>query len=258
MRVLPHQLCSRRAYASQVDTSIPALRRPCTPPAGFWAAPGFASLAPFSNNRTPALRQNNSAQPRPAKKARLKPLATACDIQNEAGLASLQFASMHLPLRNLVPRALSTAIPRGRNEQENGSHRDSGPFRSSRHPGGARRPLRRKREIGRAHRAIHGPLHQRRYRRRVQCRRTEFASGFKGCTLDEVRYDDEVETTFLDEMLAHGQKGEGDLIVVLSEFTTDWRAADGGFSPNERYEDWQWILTRPSQDAPWKVVDWGY
>lgn len=87
---------------------------------------------------------------------------------------------------------------------------------------------------------------------------TEFASEFEGCTLEEVRYDSEVETRHLNEMLEHGQKGKGDLIVVLSEFTTDWRAADGGFSPNDRYEDWQWILTRPSQDAPWKIVDWGY
>lgn len=87
---------------------------------------------------------------------------------------------------------------------------------------------------------------------------TEFASEFEGCTLEEVRYDSEVETRHLDEMLEHGQEGEGDLIVVLSEFTTDWRAADEGLSPNDRYEDWQWILTRPSQDTPWKVVDWGY
>ena len=94
MRVSPHYTNSRRAYASLVATSIPAFRRPCTPPAGFWAAPGYASSAPFSNDRTPTLRQNNLAQPRPAKKARLKPLATACGIQNEAGLAALQFTSM--------------------------------------------------------------------------------------------------------------------------------------------------------------------
>ena len=87
---------------------------------------------------------------------------------------------------------------------------------------------------------------------------TEFASEFEGCTLEEVRYDSEVEPRHLDEMLEHGQKGKGDLIVVLSEFTTDRRAAGEGFSPNDRYEDWQWVLTRPSQDAPWKVVDWGY
>ena len=87
---------------------------------------------------------------------------------------------------------------------------------------------------------------------------TEFASEFEGCTLEEVRYGSEVETRHLDEMLAHGQKGKGDLIVVLSEFTTGWRATDEGFSPNDRYEGWQRVLTRPSQGAPWKVVDWGY
>ena len=87
---------------------------------------------------------------------------------------------------------------------------------------------------------------------------SEFASGFKGCTLKELRYDDEIEAQYLDETPEHKQEGTGDRIVVLSEFTTDWRAADEGFSPNDRYEGWQWVLTRPSQGAPWKVVDWGY
>ncbi len=87
---------------------------------------------------------------------------------------------------------------------------------------------------------------------------SEFASGFKGCALKEPRYDDEIEAQYLDETPEHKQKGTGDRIVVLSEFTTDWRAADEGFSPNDRYEGWQWVLTRPSQGAPWKVVDWGY
>lgn len=87
---------------------------------------------------------------------------------------------------------------------------------------------------------------------------SEFASGFKGCALKELRYDDEIEAQYLDETPEHKQKGTGDRIVVLSEFTTDWRAADEGFSPNDRYEGRQWVLTRPSQGAPWKVVDWGY
>lgn len=87
---------------------------------------------------------------------------------------------------------------------------------------------------------------------------SKFASGFKGCTLKELRYDDEIEAQYLDETPEHKQEGTGDRIVVLSEFTTDWRAADEGFSPNDRYEGWQWVLTRPSQGAPWKVVDWGY
>ena len=50
MRVSPHYTNSRRAYASLVATSIPAFRRPCTPPAGSWAVPGFTSSAPFSPN----------------------------------------------------------------------------------------------------------------------------------------------------------------------------------------------------------------
>lgn len=87
---------------------------------------------------------------------------------------------------------------------------------------------------------------------------SEFASGFKGCTLKELRYDDEIEAQYLDETPEHKQEGTGDLIVVLSEFTTNWQASDEGFSPNDRYEGWQWVLTRPSQGAPWKVVDWGY
>ena len=87
---------------------------------------------------------------------------------------------------------------------------------------------------------------------------SEFASGFKGCMLKELRYDNETESQYLDKKPEHKQEDAGDRIVVLSEFTTDWRAADEGFSPNDRYEGWQWVLTRPSQGAPWKVVDWGY
>ena len=49
MRVSPHCFNSRRAYASLVATSIPAFRRPCTPPTGPWAVPGFASSALFYN-----------------------------------------------------------------------------------------------------------------------------------------------------------------------------------------------------------------
>ena len=73
----------------------------------------------------------------------------------------------------------------------------------------------------------------------------------------EVRYDSAVETPASGRNARAWAKAKGTFIVVLSEFTTNWRAADEGFSPNDRYEDWQWILTRPSQDAP-MVADWGY
>ena len=76
MRVSPHQLCSRRAYASQVATSIPAFRRPCTPPRAPGAVPGFASPAPFLlrrgqgesinlNNEEPSPGFENCARERP-------------------------------------------------------------------------------------------------------------------------------------------------------------------------------------------------
>ena len=52
---------------------------------------------------------------------------------------------------------------------------------------------------------------------------SEFASGFKGCTLKELRYDDEIEAQYLDETPEHKQEGTGDRIVVLSEFTTNWQ-----------------------------------
>lgn len=88
--------------------------------------------------------------------------------------------------------------------------------------------------------------------------KSEFTSGFKGCTLHELRYDSEIEAQFLNETPGHRQEDAGNRIVVLSEFTTSWQATGDGFSPNDRYEDWQWILTRPSKNAPWKVDGWGY
>ena len=85
-----------------------------------------------------------------------------------------------------------------------------------------------------------------------------FASDFTGCTLKELRYNGEIEKTFLDDELDRKQTGAEDRIIVLSTFTTNWRSTNEGFSPNETYEDWQWILTRPRQNAAWSVEGWGY
>lgn len=85
-----------------------------------------------------------------------------------------------------------------------------------------------------------------------------FASDFTGCTLKELRYNGEIEKTFLDDELDRNQAGAEDRIIVLSTFTTNWRSTNEGFSPNETYEDWQWILTRPTQNAAWSVEGWGY
>lgn len=68
----------------------------------------------------------------------------------------------------------------------------------------------------------------------------------------------ERERTYSDDELDRKQTGAEDRIIVLSTFTTNWRSTNEGFSPNETYEDWQWILTRPTQNAAWSVEGWGY
>lgn len=85
-----------------------------------------------------------------------------------------------------------------------------------------------------------------------------FASDFTGCALKELRYNGEIERTYSDDELDRKQTGAEDRIIVLSTFTTNWRSTNEGFSPNETYEDWQWILTRPTQNAAWSVEGWGY
>ncbi len=66
MRVSPHCFNSRRAYASLVATSIPASWRPCTPPTGFWAAPSYASSAPFlQRHRQDGSINLNTEEPNP-------------------------------------------------------------------------------------------------------------------------------------------------------------------------------------------------
>ena len=75
---------------------------------------------------------------------------------------------------------------------------------------------------------------------------TEFASGFEGCTLDEVRYDGEVETRHLDEISSISKKAKGTSSSCYpnsrpaggqqtraSRRTTGTRAGNG-FSPGPR------------------------
>ncbi len=47
-----------------------------------------------------------------------------------------------------------------------------------------------------------------------------FASDFTGCTLKELRYNGEIERTYLDDELDCKQTGAEDRIIVLSTFTT--------------------------------------
>lgn len=88
----------------------------------------------------------------------------------------------------------------------------------------------------------------------------KFASDFKGCTLTELRYDENVEKRFSDEMTKYHAMHKEELIIVLSAFDTGRKSKDLGFTPNETYEGWSWRLVRTDNQQEWEVVEggWGY
>ncbi len=85
----------------------------------------------------------------------------------------------------------------------------------------------------------------------------KFVNEFEGCTLIELRYDDEVENRFADAIQEYYENKQ-ELIVVISSFRTDANGGDGSFSPNETYENWQWHLIRTADKKSWEIISWGY
>lgn len=85
-----------------------------------------------------------------------------------------------------------------------------------------------------------------------------FAERFPGCTLTELRYDDEVEARFENEIATYQDERGQELIILLSDFQTDENGGDGSLEPNSSYTDWQWYLVRDGDSADWEVLDWGY
>ena len=61
----------------------------------------------------------------------------------------------------------------------------------------------------------------------------KFAKDFEGCTLTELRYDEDVENRFAEEIEKYHKENNQELIVVLSTFDTDEKGGDGGFNPKE-------------------------
>ena len=86
----------------------------------------------------------------------------------------------------------------------------------------------------------------------------KFANEFAGCTLTELRYDEEVENRFADEIAWYATEENQELIVLLSTFNTDEKAADGGFNPNYTYTNFQWHLVRTADKKSWEIIGWGY
>ena len=86
----------------------------------------------------------------------------------------------------------------------------------------------------------------------------KFAKDFEGCTLTELRYDEDVENRFTEEIEKYHKENNQELIVVLSAFDTDEKGGDGGFDPNDTYADWQWHLVKTADKKSWEIINWGY
>ena len=86
----------------------------------------------------------------------------------------------------------------------------------------------------------------------------KFAKDFEGCTLTELRYDEDVENRFAEEIEKYHKENNQELIVVLSIFDTDEKGGDGGFNPNDTYANWQWYLVKTADKKSWEIINWGY
>ena len=86
----------------------------------------------------------------------------------------------------------------------------------------------------------------------------KFAKDFEGCTLTELRYDEDVENRFAEEIEKYHKENNQELIVVLSTFDTDEKGGDGGFNPNDTYVNWQWYLVKTADKKSWEIINWGY
>ena len=80
----------------------------------------------------------------------------------------------------------------------------------------------------------------------------KFARDFKGCTLLNLRYDEEKSIT---ETGNWAQEAD-EALVLLSDFHVSAKCEDGGLSKGD-YTDWSWILLRNNAGS-WTLRTWGY
>lgn len=82
-----------------------------------------------------------------------------------------------------------------------------------------------------------------------------YFKNFEGCTMKEIKYAGDAAVKAEAELrgLAPEQ-----VMVLLSEFTTDGEDHHNGLEPDFTYEDYQWILTRHTSVEPWEHTDHGY
>ena len=81
----------------------------------------------------------------------------------------------------------------------------------------------------------------------------KFHSGFRGCVLLELRYDEEKT---LREIERRTENGETDEVMVLSSTFYAGRS-DGSLTPGMTYEGWTWELTKTGLGS-WKLTNYGF
>lgn len=80
-----------------------------------------------------------------------------------------------------------------------------------------------------------------------------FMSEFEGCTLTELRYDEEKVGA---RQKAWAEDYGAEVIVLLATFDVDESGGDGSLNPNSTYTKYQWILAKTL--FGWEIRDWGY
>ena len=81
----------------------------------------------------------------------------------------------------------------------------------------------------------------------------QFRSGFKGCKLTEVVYDEALSDRSADGWAE--QYGADAAMVLTSTFEVGPQS-DGSLMPNSTYTNWQWILVWDADN--WILKTWGY
>lgn len=81
----------------------------------------------------------------------------------------------------------------------------------------------------------------------------EFSKEFDGCTLQELKYDEEESLRQADEWAKQYDAEEA--VVLSSRFTVSSSYENGPFSPGDTHY-YSWILVRNNGD--WELKTWGY
>lgn len=80
-----------------------------------------------------------------------------------------------------------------------------------------------------------------------------FEKEFDGCTMTQIRYDEE---KFAERQKMAAEKYGAEVIILLTDFDVDDSGGDGSLNPNSTYRNYQWTLTRTL--FGWELQGWGY